>query len=202
MNKQQFLESLRKALSGLPQDDIEERLTFYSEMIDDRREEGLTEEQAVAEIGTVDEIVSQIAAEIPLSRLVKERVRPKRALRVWEIVLLVLGAPLWLPLLLAGIAVICANYVAVWAVIISLWAVEVSLAGSSLGGALAAVVVCFQGRGITGIALLGGGIFCAGATIFWFFGCREITKGILLLTKKAALGIKTLFIGKEETRNA
>ena len=202
MNKQEFFARLQNALSGLPREDIEERLTFYSEMIDDRMEEGLTEEEAVAEIGPVDEVVAQIMAEIPLSRLVKERVRPKRALRAWEIFLLVLGSPVWLPLLLAGIAVIFALYVAVWAVIISLWAVEVSLAGSSLGGAISAVVACFQGRGITGIALLGIGILCAGLTIFWFFGCREITKGILLLTKKTALGIKTLFIGKEETRNA
>ena len=34
MNKQEFLMKLRKALSGLPKDDIDERLTFYSEMID------------------------------------------------------------------------------------------------------------------------------------------------------------------------
>ena len=197
MNKQEFLENLHRALSGLPQDDIEERLTFYSEMIDDRVEEGLTEEQAVTEIGTVDEVVSQIMAEIPLSRLVKERVRPKRALRAWEIFLLVLGSPMWVPLLLAGIAVIFAMYVAVWAVIISLWAVEVSLAGSALSGAVAAVVVCFRGSPVSGIALLGGAAFCAGASIFWFFGCKAITKGILLMTKHAAIGLKSLFLGKE-----
>ncbi len=33
MNKQEFLTDLRKALSGLPQDDIEERIAFYGEMI-------------------------------------------------------------------------------------------------------------------------------------------------------------------------
>lgn len=47
MNKQEFLVKLRKGLSGLPKEDIEERLTFYSEMIDDRMEEGLSEEEAV-----------------------------------------------------------------------------------------------------------------------------------------------------------
>ena len=197
MNKRQFLESLRRALTGLPQDDIEERLTFYSEMIDDRVEDGLTEEEAVAEIGTVDEVVAQIMAEIPLSKLVKERVRPKRALRAWEIFLLVLGSPMWVPLLLAGISVIFAMYVAVWSVIISLWAVEVSLAGSALGGAVSAVVSCFQGNAVAGLAMFGVGAFCAGASIFWFFGCRAVTKGILLLTKKMALGLKSLFIGKE-----
>ena len=44
MNKQEFLAELRKGLSGLPQDDIEERLIFYDEMLEDRIEEGLSEE--------------------------------------------------------------------------------------------------------------------------------------------------------------
>ena len=35
MSKQEFLVQLRKGLSGFPQDDIEEHVTFYSEMIDD-----------------------------------------------------------------------------------------------------------------------------------------------------------------------
>ena len=67
MNKDQFLEELRKKLSGLPQEDIDERLAFYSEMIDDRMEEGITEEDAVAGLGTVDSVVEQIMSEIPLT---------------------------------------------------------------------------------------------------------------------------------------
>ena len=85
MNKQEFLMRLREGLSGLPQNEIEERLTFYSEMIDDRIEEGLSEEQAIGEIGDIDEIISQIVADIPLAVLVKEKVKPSRKLRVWEI---------------------------------------------------------------------------------------------------------------------
>ena len=56
MTKKQFLDRLGKSLNGLPQEDISERLTFYGEMIDDRAEEGLTEEEAVAGIGSVEEI--------------------------------------------------------------------------------------------------------------------------------------------------
>ncbi len=51
MSKQEFLAQLKDGLSGLPQSDIEERVAFYEEMIDDRIEEGLSEEQAVSEIG-------------------------------------------------------------------------------------------------------------------------------------------------------
>ena len=35
MNKQEYLERLRRGLSELPIEDVEERIGFYSEMIDD-----------------------------------------------------------------------------------------------------------------------------------------------------------------------
>ena len=53
MNKETFLSELKKGLSGLPADDVNERLAFYGEMIDDRVEESMSEEEAVAGIGTV-----------------------------------------------------------------------------------------------------------------------------------------------------
>ena len=43
MNKEQFLIELASALAGLPEEDIEKSLEFYSEMIDDRIENGMTE---------------------------------------------------------------------------------------------------------------------------------------------------------------
>lgn len=200
MSKQEFLAELRKALSGLPQGDIEDRLTFYSEMIDDRMEEGLAEGDAVSEIGTVDEVAAQIVGEIPLTKLVKERVRPKRALRVWEIVLLALGSPLWLSLLAALLSVTFAGYLVVWSVIFCLWAMEAALMGFAFYGAVAAVIHVVQGNGVIGLAALGVGAFCVGLSIFLFFGCKEATKGILLLTKKVALGVKSLFIRKEDVK--
>ena len=102
MDKQTFLTRLRNGLSGLPQEDVEERLTFYSEMIDDRMEEGCTEAEAVAEIGPVEEVLAQIVADIPLTKLVKKKMKPKHTLKAWEIVLLVLGSPLWLSLLVSA----------------------------------------------------------------------------------------------------
>ena len=93
MSKQEFLAQLRKGLSGLPQDDIEERLTFYGEMIEDRKEEGLSEEEAVSAVGNVDEIVEQVVAEVPLVKIAKERIKSKRRLSAGEIVLLALGSP-------------------------------------------------------------------------------------------------------------
>lgn len=200
MNKQEFLTQLRKGLSGLPQDDIEERLAFYSEMIDDRMEDGLSEEAAVSEIGNVDEIISQIITDIPLAKLVKEKIKPKRTLSAWEIVLLTLGCPIWLSLLIAAVAVIFSIYIVIWSAVVCLWSIEASLVVCSLVGILSATVFVFKGNGLAGIAMLGVGIACTGLSIFLFFGCKSVTKGILLLTKKMALGIKSLFVGKENVK--
>ncbi len=198
MGKQEFLVQLRKGLSGLPQEDIEERLTFYSEMIEDRKEDGLSEEEAVSAIGSVDEIVAQVVAQIPLVKIAKERIRPKRRLSAGEIVLLVLGSPIWLSLGIAAIAVILSLYISLWAVIISLWAVFASFAGCSIGGVLACVVFIVNGNGASGIAMLAAGIVCAGLSIFMFYGCKAATMGTLLLTKKMAICIKNCFRVKEE----
>ena len=198
MNKQEFLAQLCKGLSGLPHDDIEERLTFYSEMIEDRIEEGLSEEEAVSAVGSVQEIVSQVISEIPLAKIAKERIKPKRRLSAGEIVLLALGSPIWLSLSIAAFAVILSLYVSLWSVIISLWAVFVSLAACSIGGALAFIILTAGGNAASGIAMLAAGIVCAGFSIFMFYGCKAVTKGTLILTKKMAIWIKNCFMRKEK----
>ena len=200
MSKREFLARLRRGLVGLPQDDLEERLIFYSEMIDDRMEEGLSEEEAIIEIGSVDQVISNIIDDTPLTDLVKEKIRPKRTLRVWEIVLLVLGAPLWLSLLIAFAAVIFSVYIVFYSVIISLWAVMVSVGATVIAAIVLGFVAIIYGNTLPGIALFGLSLFCAGLTVFCFFGCKAATKGTIFLTKKSLLGIKYLFVGKEGAR--
>lgn len=198
MTKQAFMSQLRKGLSGLPQKDIEERLTFYSEMIEDRMEEGLSEEEAVSAVGSVDEILSQVPGEIPPEKTAKETSKPKRQVRPWEIVLLALGSPIWLSLLIAVFAVVLSLYVSLWSVIISLWAVFGSLVGCTFGGIAAGVVSSCGGNIPAGIAMIGAGIVCAGLAILAFYGCKAATKGILVLTKKLVLWVKKCFNRREE----
>ena len=200
MDKQAFLTALRSGLSGLPQDDIEERLTFYGEMIDDRMEEGLSEEEAVAAIGEVSEIVRQAVADTPLAKIAKERIRPKRRLKTWEIVLLALGSPIWLSLAIAAAAVLFAVIVSLWSIILSLWAVFASLAVSAVAAVPTGAFFAMGGHGAAGLAMLSAGLVCAGLTILLFFGCMGAMKGILRLTKKITLWTKDRFIKKEDVQ--
>ena len=189
MDKQAFLVRLRKELSGLPRNELEGRLTFYSEMIDDRMEEGLSEEEAVAAAGSVDEIVWQIIDEVPFKKIAKAKIKAQTRLRAWETV--------WLWLLVAAIAVIISVYVVLWSAIVSLWAVFASLIGCAFGATIGGAGFAVGGFGATGMALVGVGLACAGLAIFLFFGCKAATKGISTLTKLCAFGIKKRFVKKE-----
>lgn len=197
MTKQVFLTKLRNGISGLPQEDIEERLAFYNEIIDDRMEEGISEEDAVAQIGDVNEIISQIIADTPLTKLVKEKIKPKQKLKVWEIVLLVLGSPVWLPLLISAFVLILSLYIVLWSLIISFWAVFASVIGCILGSVIVAIRYFVCGNGLVGAAFIGLGFVLLGLSVFLFYGCSAATKGIVLLTKKIAKAIKNCFIKKE-----
>lgn len=198
MTKVEFICILNEKLSGLPQDEIEERLSFYGEMIDDRMDEGFSEEDAVRDVGNIDDIAAQIIEDVPLFKIVKNNIKKKkRKLGAVEITLLVLGAPIWLSLLIAALAVLIALYAVLWSVIISLWSVFAALAGCALGGVLSVIPLALAGKATTLVAMIGAALVCAGLSIFTFFGCKLATKGLLILTKKMAIGIKNLFIRKE-----
>ena len=173
MNKQEFLDRLRKGLSGLPLAEREERLLFYSEMIDDRMEEGLTEEEAVAAIGSLEEILNSVG-----------KLKEKKHFKPWIVGLLILGSPLWFSLVVTAAAVALSVYVSFWSVIIALWAIFGALAGCALGGVLGGAAVSCTGRLLSGIALIGMGLLCAGMTVFFFYLSKAASSGMVLLTKK------------------
>ena len=198
MTKTEFLLELTEKLSVLPMDEIEDRWGYYSEMIDDLMEDGMTEEEAVAELGAVEDIAAQILADIPLSKLVKEKIKKRRHIRVWEIVLLVLGSPIWFTLLIAVAAVVFSIYISLWAIAVSLWAVFAAFAVSALSGIAAGVIFGVSVSIFAGIAVFGLGFIFAGLAILMFFLCLAATKGLLLLTKKMLLGIKHSFVKRRD----
>ena len=198
MTKKEFLDDLRQRLSGLPTSDVEERLAFYSEMIDDRIEEGLGEEEAVEAIGTVEEIADSIIAEIPLARLAKEKIRSKRKMSVWEITLLVLGSPVWLPLLITVFAVAISLYAVIWSLVATVWAVFASFAACAPAGIAAGVIFAVGGNIASGIAVIGVAIALAGLSIFAFFGSLAATKGVVYWTKRMVLAVKNALLKRRE----
>ncbi len=200
MNKEQFLAAIKDRISGLPQSDIDKSLDYYGEMIDDYIEEGLTSEEAVAAMGTVEEIASQILIDTPLPKLMKAKVCPTRALRIWEIVLLVLGSPIWLSLLLAVISVLFSLYIVIWSFVIVLYAANLCVAVGALSYLTGSVFFGFTGNFPNSLLFFGGGLICAGITILLFFAFNKVTFGIIKLSKLIVLWVKSWFLRKGDAK--
>lgn len=193
MNKQEFIQQLTNSLAGLSEEDIKRSVDYYSEMIDDRVEDGMTQEDAVAALGSLEQIRSEILETVPMARIVKEKITPKRDFKVGEIVLLILGSPIWLPLLLTFIIVCLVIYLVFWIIIMSLYVVDLSVLVSGFASFVAAFI---NNNGFASwMFFIGSGFALVGAAVLLFFGFNQVSKGMLFISKQIGLGIKKLFVG-------
>ena len=198
MTKQEFLSELERRLAKLPKEERKERIAFYEEMINDRMEEWPTEEQAVAMVGTVEEVVQQILVDMPLAEVEEQMAKPKRKLKGWQLACLIVGSPIWVSLLFAALAPVFALYGFVWSIILSLWVVELSLGGSALATLAAGILLMVNGQVMPGLAVLGISCVCVGLTIFMFNACKGITKCIFCVMNKIVLALKSR-LGRKES---
>lgn len=120
-----------------------------------------------------------------------------RRLKTWATVLIVLGSPVWLPILISAFAAILSLYIALWSLVVSLWALFSSLAACGLAGIVGGLVYAILVKPIDGILLVAAGLVCSGLAIFVFLGCKAATAGAARLTRKTILGIKHLIVGKD-----
>ena len=203
MKRIEFLNQLKAQLWALPEADIQCSLDYYSEMIDDRMEDGLSEEEAVAAIGDLDEIVKQILNETPRPPQVVESTQKqnkvKNKVAPWMIVLLVLGAPLWIPLVAGVGSSVLGVYVSLWSVVIALYATAFALAVSAIGLLVAAFSLLWIRRFGKGAVMVGGALVCAGLAILIFLLSNLAAKGLVGLTKLIWNGITGIFRRKERT---
>ncbi|MCI8332178.1 MAG: DUF1700 domain-containing protein [Clostridiales bacterium] len=195
MNKEQFLSAIQEELAGFNQQDIDPTIDYYREMIDDRIEEGLTEEQAVEAMGPVSDIISQILTDTPLAKLIKSTKSVKRGMRPWEITLLIIGSPIWASLLLGAAALLFGLYLLIWAGVVLLYAADLCFASAGFG-IVASLFLLFTGQPVQALFFVGGGLFCAGIAIVLFFGCNKVSLGVVKLSKGFVMRLKRYILKK------
>ena len=188
MTKQLFLNELSAALHGLPREERYRTLRYYDELIDDRMEDGQSEEEAVSGLGEPEQVAREILGEeeAPAST--------GKGRKVWLIVLLALGFPLWGSLLLAAVIVLLCVYLCLFlpAFVLGVLALA-SLAGAVVGVAgtpfLILDVGLFAGGLPAGLFQLGMSVALLGLAVlsalgFYFTGkdtakaARAIWRGI------------------------
>lgn len=196
MNKETFLHQLRIRLSQLPESEIQKRLDYYEELIEDMKDDGITEEDAVAGFGDVNEIAMKIMQETPLAALMKSKVKPKNGWTTATIIMAVIGSPIWVPLLFAFMAVIASVFVVIWTTILCLF-IGVLCLGIS-GIYLLVKAFTLIGFGLpTVFFTLGCSIGLIGLCLLAFLAAKVIARFLVRLTGWTFRQIKSLFIRKE-----
>ncbi len=201
MNKQEFLDRLAGQLTSLPENEIVKSMAYYNEMLDDRIEDGMTEEEAVSALGDARIIAESIMYDQSIPALVKAKVtesKDKAASKGLWLILAVAGFPLWFPLLAALAAVVVALYVTVWSVIISFYAVVISLGVACFaglaGGLMRGVIVSMP----VGLCIIGIALVCGALCLFSIKPVYLITQRLISFTAHSMRGIKSLFITRNE----
>lgn len=202
MSKEDFTFYLRKRLVLLPQEDIEDRIAFYTEMIDHRMGNGMTEEEAVASLGPIEDIAEHIMSEIPLSTLVMRQVNPDHKTKGWQIALIILGFPLWFPLIVTVSVLIVTFYLTAWIIQAAFYIVVLSLAIAAAAMIPFAIYLFIHSNIPGGLFAIGAGLIVFGVALIIFALCNGVTRLLIKLTGKILYRIKSLFVGKEVSQNA
>lgn len=199
MTKQEFLSELERALGKLPHTEVEQALAFYDEAISDRMEDGLSEAEAVADLGPVDEIAAQIAAETP--PIPRAIARANTGSRTLNIVLLAVFSPIWVPVALALAAAALAVYVAIWAVIAALWAVDAVLVLMPFAGLAALASTLGGGMPLPGVFVFGLSLVSSGFGLVASFAVFWASRLLFQATRTFARWVASLFVrvsGKDD----
>ena len=204
MNKQQFIDALTSRLAYLPLSETEKFIDFYLEAIDDRVEDGMSEEAAVAAMGDIDSVARAIEAEIPLATIVKQRVRSSRERSeraggghsAWWIVLAIIGSPIWLTVACVLFAAVITVFAVAAALIVTAFAVLVTLAVTAVVMLVYSVSRLFAAGLSAALMCLGLALLLAGAGAGLLWPCVMLARLMAKLSRLFWRWIKSLFIGR------
>ena len=180
MTRDEFLDRLGELLACLPADQVEETRQFYAEAIADRMEDGMTEEEAVAAMGTPGEAAEATLDDLPAVPRAIARTRRRSTALLW--VLTIVGSPVWVPLLAAFAAVAVTVYVCIWALALCVWIVAVALGSAGIAELLFAACGVTIGHFPYALASAGVGLAFVGVALFVGAGAWAASKQIARLS--------------------
>jgi uncharacterized membrane protein len=195
MNRQEYLEKLRRALAQMPPGELEKQIAYYDELISDMCEDGMSETEAVAKLGDPAAVAAELLTALPLGTLVKSRVKSASGLSGLTIALLVLGFPLWFPLLVSFGAVLLSLLVTLWSLVLSFAAVVLSLGVAAIAAPFALVFGYVEG---SPLMIIGASLAAAGLCVLGAAALPLAVRGSARLCRAVGRGIKSIFIKKEK----
>lgn len=142
MNRNEYMEQLKKRLNKLPFDETKEAVDYYEQYFDDAGEENA--QAVIAELGSPSDVAAQILAEFAIKGI-DERKTAKRGLSgVWFVILALFASPVALPLALAAVIVVLAIVIVMLAIILSVGATGLALFVTGVMCAVLSIPILLQ----------------------------------------------------------
>jgi uncharacterized membrane protein len=179
MNKQQFIMELRNSLKSFSLEEVKKIIDYYEELIEEKKEEGLKEEEIINDFGDIKSIVHAVTADLMIERTNtyesnENKVNKTNNVKNFFIILGICASPILLPL---GIGF--------FAIFLSLAVVFISLIFSF--GVTAIVLLAMIIPGVIQVVASGAG----SAYIIIYISGMLLGSGIMIL-----LTIGTIHLGK------
>lgn len=179
MTRQEYLDELRAALAELPADEAARACAFYEEMIDDRIEAGLDEQDAVAQMEPPAEAAARILDELPtVPRAIAQAQAARRTgcgrAALWAAV--IVGSPLWVSVLVAALAFVLCGVIMLCIPFVMTWTLAVAFLLCTPVAIFAAGCAAFAGSGTVALVDLGIGLGMGGVGLLGLIAALFVTR--------------------------
>lgn len=179
MTKSTFIDVLRGLLESLNEDECNKFISYYEEIIEDYKESGLTEQEVIEKIGSPQSIANNILSEQDSSNINI----PSFNSKILNIILLILGFPLWGSLLLTAVLLILSAYIIIWCIPVTTGVSSISFFVASLVSIIGSPFMMTDVLTV-GIVQLGLGITSVGISILLGLVTIYLSKKFIVITKQ------------------
>lgn len=179
MTKSTFIDTLRGLLESLNEDECNKFISYYEEIIEDYKESGLTEEEVIKKIGSPQSIAKNILSEEDSININI----PSFNSKILNIILLILGFPLWGSLLLTVVLLILSAYIIIWCIPFTTGVSSIALLTAALFSIVGSPFMMADVLTV-GIVQLGLGIASVGISILLGFITIYLSKKFIVITKQ------------------
>lgn len=174
MNKQEYLDQLRKKLKGFEEEEVKSALVYCEEYF----EEAQDEQQVMQDLGTPSKFVAQLKAESIISK--KEKQGSFHS--IWILILGICSLPITVPLAFSLIVFIFCICIVLGCIFVSL--VLCFFSAAIVGGVMLVTAIYHSSFDGNMLVLVGGGIICIGLTLLLVCAiCETIQKFSIWGTK-------------------
>ncbi len=171
-NGEFFLTQLRARILHLPGLEVDKAISYYRESLEDKLEDGLSDEEAIESFGSIDDIVKSIEEEVSFTSIVRHRVKEKSdksgVNKILLAIVIILTFPIWLPIGLVALIFCILLYTFAWVIPIVIGIIYFSLVLSAGASVISGAVRIFTISIGVGCAYIGFGLVLASICIIFY----------------------------------